>query len=95
MSARLLGVNSVDLEDVLTSRVMQTSKGGFGGTVIKVPLRCGEAAAARDALAKQVYSKLFDTIVEAINDSIPCRSSNNYIGVLGERRSRVGLTIIS
>ena len=83
MSARLLGVNSADLEDALTSRVMQTAKGGVGGTVIKVPLRCGEAAAARDALAKQVYSKLFDAIVNAINDSIPCRSSSSYIGVLG------------
>ena len=78
-----MGVNSGDLEDALTSRVMQTAKGGLGGTVIKVPLRCGEAAAARDALAKQVYSKLFDYIVDSINISIPCQSSTNYIGVLG------------
>lgn len=42
----------------------------------------GEASSARDALAKSVYSKLFDYIVKRVNDSLPFKSSQNYIGVL-------------
>ena len=41
-----------------------------------------EAVGARDALAKTLYSKLFDYIVHIINKSIPFSSSHYYIGVL-------------
>jgi myosin-6 len=81
-ASKLLGVNADELRDALTSRVMQTTKGGNMGTVIKVPLKVGEAQAARDALAKAIYSKLFDFVVVLINRSIPFQSSANYIGVL-------------
>lgn len=50
---------------------MQAAKGGYKGTVIMVPLKVHEAANARDALAKAIYSRLFDYIVRRINDSIP------------------------
>ena len=41
-----------------------------------------EANNARDALAKAIYSRLFDFIVHRINQSIPFQSSSSYIGVL-------------
>ena len=36
--------------------------GGYKGTVIMVPLKVHEASNARDALAKAIYSRLFDYI---------------------------------
>ena len=45
-------------------------------------LKTGEAQNARDALAKSVYSKLFDYIVGRVNHSLPFQSSKSYIGVL-------------
>lgn len=80
--AELLGLDQDDLRVSLTTRVMLTTAGGTKGTVIKVPLKVEQANNARDALAKTVYSHLFDHVVNRVNQCFPFEASSYFIGVL-------------
>ncbi|TKY69095.1 Myosin-7 protein [Spatholobus suberectus] len=77
-AAELLMCDEKSLEDSFCKRVMVTR----GDTITK-SLDPTSAALSRDALAKIVYSRLFDWIVDKINNSIgQDPESNNLIGVL-------------
>ncbi|XP_059049763.1 myosin heavy chain 95F [Achroia grisella] len=80
-AADLLAVDAAELRRALVARLLQSARGNKG-TAIMVPLKTYEATNARDALAKSVYSRLFDYIVNRINLSIPFQASAYYIGVL-------------
>ena len=50
--------------------------------LFRIPLKPEQAAAGRDALAKSIYSMLFDHIVSCVNQGFPFKSSVSFIGVL-------------
>ncbi|KAK9282815.1 hypothetical protein L1049_011037 [Liquidambar formosana] len=77
-AAELLMCNEKALEDSLCKRVIVTPDGN-----ITKPLDPDLAALNRDALAKTIYSRLFDWIVDKINNSIgQDPNAASLIGVL-------------
>ncbi|KAI6182172.1 Myosin motor domain-containing protein [Aphelenchoides bicaudatus] len=81
-AAEMLGLDSNELRMGLTTRFMQPTRSGALGTLIQVRLKESEAQSATNALAKAIYSRLFDHIVTTINSCIPFGNSEKYIGVL-------------
>ncbi|WZY81645.1 hypothetical protein YC2023_028029 [Brassica napus] len=78
LSAQFQWCNEKMLEDSLCKRVIVTPDGN-----ITKPLDPESAALNRDALAKTVYSRLFDWIVDKINSSIgQDPNATSLIGVL-------------
>ncbi|XP_031398914.1 myosin-11 isoform X1 [Punica granatum] len=78
MTAELLMCDPVALEDALCKRVMITPE-----EVIKRSLDPQSAIISRDGLAKTIYSRLFDWLVDKINCSIgQDPNSKSLIGVL-------------
>ena len=61
--AYLLGVDAARLQDKLTSRKME-SKWGDKSESISVTLNQEQATYTRDALAKALYTRVFDYLVE-------------------------------
>ncbi|KAG7513689.1 hypothetical protein JOB18_014313 [Solea senegalensis] len=79
--AYLLGIDPNRLQDKLTSRKMDSKWGGKSES-INVTLNQEQATYTRDALAKALYTRLFDYLVEAINKAIQKPHEEFSIGVL-------------
>uniref|UniRef100_A0A6Q2XAC7 Osteoclast-stimulating factor 1 n=1 Tax=Esox lucius TaxID=8010 RepID=A0A6Q2XAC7_ESOLU len=79
--AYLLGIDPTRLQEKLTSRKMDSKWGGKSES-IDVTLNQEQATYTRDALAKALYTRLFDYLVEAINKAIQKPHEEYSIGVL-------------
>ena len=78
----LLGIDKNSLKEKLISRIIET-KAGSQQEKINVSLNQEQAEYTRDALAKGIYSKLFDYLVEMINRALEVRDQNMVnIGIL-------------
>ena len=81
--AYLVDVDAALIQKTLTSRVVETQRGGRRGSVYDVPLNPAQAGSTRDALAKAIYNNLFEWIVSRINVSMKPRSASAHvIGIL-------------
>ncbi|KAL2090187.1 hypothetical protein ACEWY4_014875 [Coilia grayii] len=79
--AYLLGIDSGRLQEKLTSRKMDSKWGGKSES-IHVTLNQEQATYTRDALAKALYTRVFDYLVEAINKAMQKPYEEFSIGVL-------------
>jgi myosin-1 len=81
--AYLMEVDSGLVQKVLTSKIIETQRGGRRGSIYDVPLNPSQATSVRDALAKAIYNNLFEWIVSRINISMqPRAASAHVIGIL-------------
>ncbi|XP_017163246.1 unconventional myosin-Vb isoform X3 [Poecilia reticulata] len=75
---RLLGVELKQMDHWLCHRKLATASETFVKT-----MSCQQAVNARDALAKHIYARLFDWIVEHINKALHTSTKqHSFIGVL-------------
>lgn len=76
-AAGLLGVNEHDLGIALTHRTVKS-----GIEQVRTGLSVEKAEFARDALAKSIYGKLFEFIVERANETLHVEQYSTTIGIL-------------
>ncbi|KAL6061526.1 Unconventional myosin-Ie [Balamuthia mandrillaris] len=85
LASQFLGVEPFALQNALLFRVLNTGGGGAKKmSTYNVPQSAEQAASARDALAKTIYSRMFDFIVEQVNRALQSQGSqaSTIIGVL-------------
>ncbi|KAF8971711.1 myosin-1 [Flammula alnicola] len=81
--AYLMEVDAAQVQKVLTSRMIETTRGGRRGSIYDVPLNPAQATSGRDALSKAIYNNLFEWIVSRVNVSMKTRSAHSQIiGIL-------------
>ncbi|XP_046434447.1 unconventional myosin-Ie-like [Neodiprion virginianus] len=77
----LLQVSAEQLSHKLTSRIFD-SKWGSQSETVDVTLNVEQALYARDALAKDIYTRLFDYLVKRVNLAMETSTNGQNIGIL-------------
>ena len=81
--AYLLEVDSAHVNKAMTTRIIETSRGGRRGSVYDSPMNIAQATAVRDALSKGIYTNMFDWIVQRVNQALRARGAMaQSIGIL-------------
>jgi len=81
--AYLLEVDSAHVNKAMTTRVIETSRGGRRGSVYDSPMNIAQATSVRDALSKAIYFNMFDWIVQRVNQALRARGTMaQSIGIL-------------
>ncbi|NWX47153.1 MYO6 protein, partial [Steatornis caripensis] len=83
--AGVLHLGNIDFEEAGSTSEFQSEELGKirpAFLFFRVPLKVEQANNARDALAKTVYSHLFDHVVNRVNQCFPFETSSFFIGVL-------------
>ncbi|ETW03247.1 hypothetical protein H310_05644 [Aphanomyces invadans] len=73
----LLGLDMAAMETSMTTRRIKA-----GMDHVEVKLTAAHAAVARDVVAKTIYSRVFDYLVERINAAVVAASADRFIGVV-------------
>ncbi|XP_012234244.1 unconventional myosin-Ie-like [Linepithema humile] len=79
--AYLFGISAEQLSHKLISREFE-SKWGSQSESVDLTLNVEQALYARDALAKDIYAKLFDYLVKKVNAAMMINSDGYEIGIL-------------
>ncbi|KAF4531632.1 hypothetical protein B566_EDAN006563 [Ephemera danica] len=79
--AYLFEIDATQMQAKLTSRLFDSKWGGKSDK-IDVTLNKEQALYARNALAKGIYSRLFDYLVQRVNSAMVTRDGKNNIGIL-------------
>jgi len=81
--AYLMEADPAAVQKAMTTKVVETQRGGRRGSVYDVPLNPAQAGSGRDALAKAIYNNLFEWIVSKVNVSMKPRGTiAQLIGIL-------------
>ncbi|CCG83993.1 protein of unknown function [Taphrina deformans PYCC 5710] len=83
--AYLMEVDAALVDKAITTRTIETARGGRRGSSYEVPLNIAQASAQRDALAKGLYNNLFDWIIARVNQSMAVQGTGavaTSIGIL-------------
>jgi len=80
-AAGLLGVDPGSLAYALTYRTLTTMAPGGKVDSYMVPLNPIQASAARDALSKDLYSRLFDRLVSKVNEALVNCGNNTRVSM--------------